>query len=778
MLRAENARLRELLDTAADAVRSPAAEPTPRAPTGGLTLFEDETAGLPRVDAKSSAEEKIALFRALFAGRDDVYATRWDNPRTGKAGWSPAVVGGPANAKRPDREYLPLTDAVIEAHLSGRIHVGLYPLLPDDSCRLLACDFDGPSWPLDARAYQDAARALGIEAAVERSRSGDGAHVWILFAGRVPASVARRIGAHLLREAMTIRAELDLASYDRLFPAQDFMPKGSFGNLIALPLQGQCRRKGTTVFLDDALGPFDDQWASLSSLQRVVPAVANSMAEQLREVAAGPMEPAYRRPFHGDAPKPPASIHAVAGTMLAIDRIGLPPALVSSLKHLASLHNPEYYEKERLRFSTWNTPRLIRCYEETVDQLLLPRGLREAATGLAREAGSRLEVRETPSTAPAIDVRLRATLDTDQQAAFGELRDHDLGVLVAPPGTGKTVVGCAVIAHRATATLILVDRQPLLEQWRQRLQDHLGLNRRQVGAIRGGSGRLKGIVDVAMVQSLARRDDLRELTSDYGLVVVDECHHVPAVTFERVVRQISAPAWLGLTATPYRRDGLEGLITMYCGPVRHRMSGGSTEDDGIERVLAIHETEHPDPDDRGGEASPAIQTVFRGLVEDDVRTGQICADIAAASRAGRNCLVLSQWTAHVRSIEARLDEFGVKPVVLVGGVGMKERREIIDALAGAQPGDGAVLVATGSLLGEGFDCPPLDTLFLAFPIAFRGRIVQYVGRVLRPLEGKQRIEVHDYVDAKVPVLARMLTKRLAAYATLGFDVRGVGARRR
>ena len=778
LLQAENARLRELLGTEADAVRSQAAEQTSRVPAGRLTLFEDATPSLPRVDARSSSVEKIALFRALFAGRDDVYALRWDNARTGKAGWSPAVVGGPANAKRPDREYLPLTDAVIERHLSGRTHVGLYPLLPDDSCRLLVSDFDGPSWPLDARAYQDAARELGIEAAIERSRSGDGAHVWILFTGPVPASVARRIGAHLLREAMTIRAELDLASYDRLFPAQDFMPKGSFGNLIALPLQGQCRRTGTTVFLDDALGPFDDQWAFLSSLQRVTSTVACSMAEQLHEVAAGPMEPAYRRPFLGDAPKPPASIHAVAGAMLAIDRIGLPPALVSSFKHLASLHNPDYYEKERLRFSTWNTPRLIRCYEETVDELLLPRGLREAATGLAREAGSRLEVRETPSTAPAIDVRLSATLDTDQQAAFGGLRDHDLGVLVAPPGTGKTVVGCAVIAHRATATLILVDRQPLLDQWRQRLQDHLGLNRRQVGAIRGGSGRLKGIVDVAMVQSLARRDDLRELTSGYGLVVVDECHHVPAVTFERVVRQIVAPAWLGLTATPYRRDGLEGLITMYCGPVRHRMSGGSTEDDGIERVLAIHETDHLGSDDRGGEASPAIQTVFRGLVEDDVRTGRICADIAAASRAGRNCLVLSQWTAHVRSLEARLDELGVKPAVLVGGVGMKERREIINALAGAQPGDGVVLVATGSLLGEGFDCPPLDTLFLAFPIAFRGRIVQYVGRLLRPLEGKQRIEVHDYVDAKVPVLARMLTKRLAAYATLGFDLRGTGARRR
>jgi superfamily II DNA or RNA helicase len=778
LLRAEITRLRDLLGVHDDAVGTPSPDPTPSVPTVGLTLFEDEAAGLPQVDAKSSAEEKIALFRARFAGRDDVYAIRWDNPRTGKSGWSPAVVGGPANAKRPDREYLPLTDAVIEAHLSGRIHVGLYPLLPDDSCRLLACDFDGPSWPLDARAYLDAARAMGIDAVLERSRSGEGAHVWIFLVEPVPASVARRIGAHLLREAMTVRAELDLASYDRLFPAQDFMPKGSFGNLIALPLQGRCRRKGTTVFLEDSLTPLDDQWASLSAVKRVAPAVANSLAEQLREVAAGPTEPAYRRPFHGDAPKPPASIRAVAGTMLTIDRIGLPPALVSSFKHLASIHNPEYYEKERLRFSTWNTPRLIRCYEETVDQLLLPRGLREASASLAEEAGSHLEVRETPSTAPAIDVHLRSTLDVDQQAAFRELCERDLGVLVAPPGAGKTVVGCAVIAQRATATLILVDRQPLLEQWRERLQEHLGLNRRQIGALRGGSGRLKGTVDVAMVQSLARRDDLRQLIPDYGLVIVDECHHVPAVTFERVVRQISAPAWLGLTATPYRRDGLEGLITMYCGPVRHRMGAGSTADAGVVRALVIHETDHPVQEDAARENGPAIHTVFRGLVEDDARTRQICADIAAASRAGRNCLVLSQWKEHVKLLEAGLEESAVRPAVLVGGVGRKERRATISRLSEARSGDGVVLIATGSLLGEGFDCPPLDTLFIAFPVAFRGRIAQYVGRVLRPLEGKGRIEVHDYVDAKVPVLARMLTKRLAAYATLGFDLRGVGARRR
>ncbi len=775
-LRAENARLRGLLEPP---------DPRPRAPSPPVaaparpTLFEELAPPLPGVDARSSPEDKVAIFRTLFAGREDVYATRWESSRASKAGWGPALVGGPANARKPDRAYLPLTDAVIEAHLSGRLHVGLYPLLRDDSCRLLACDFDGAGWPLDARAYLDAARATGLDGALELSRSSDGAHVWIFFAGPVPASAARRIGAHLLREAMTVRAELDLGSYDRLFPAQDFVPKGSFGNLIALPLQGRCRRGGTTVFLGDSLEPFDDQWGFLSGIRRTPPEVARSLAEQLREIPAGQLEPSYRRPFRGEAPKPPASVAAVAGAMLEVDRIGLPPALVSSLKHLASLHNPEYYEKERLRFSTWDTPRLIRCYEESVDRLLLPRGLREPAASLVEQAGSHLDVRVPWNDAATIGVELRSVLAFEQRAAVDRLRGHDLSVLVAPPGAGKTVVACAVLADRSVATLVLVDRQPLLEQWRDRLGEHLGLGRRQIGTLGGGSGRLKGTVDIAMVQSLARREDVRGLTARYGLVIVDECHHVPAVTFERVVRQIPAPAWLGLTATPYRRDGLEGLITMYCGPVRARMGASSREATvPLERSLIVHETAHGGP--VGEESGPglSIQSVFRGLVDDGSRTRQVCADVAAASRAGRNCLVLSQWKEHVRRLEAGLGDAGVQSDVLVGDVGRRERREVIGRISEARPGAGVVLIATGSLLGEGFDCPPLDSLFVAFPIAFRGRIVQYAGRVLRPMEGKDRIEVHDYIDADVPVLARMLTKRLAAYASLGFDVRGIASRRR
>jgi superfamily II DNA or RNA helicase len=450
------------------------------------------------------------------------------------------------------------------------------------------------------------------------------------------------------------------------------------------------------------------------------------------------------------------------GAMLAIDRIGVPPALLAALKHVASLPNPEFHEKEKLRFSTWNTPRFIRCYRETIDLLLLPRGLREQAGRVVADAGSRLEVADGVATGERIDTRLLATLTPEQQAAATLLGEHDLGTLVASPGSGKTVIGCALIAHHQVATLVIVDRKPLVDQWRDRLVTHLDLKPRDVGQC--GGSKPTGVVDVAMVQSLARRDDLAELTSRYGLVIVDECHHVPAVTFERAVRQIPVRRWVGLTAIPYRRDGLQALMAMHCGPVRHTMTApAGTALRALE--LIVHETTHQVVDD--GEH---IQTTFRGLVEDDQRTAAICEDIATAARVGRNCLVLTRWTEHLIAIADRLVEHGVDPLVLHGQMGKKARAAIVEQLTTPPSDRGLVLAATASLLGEGFDCPPLDTLFLAFPIKFRGNVVQYVGRVLRPTDTKTRVEVHDYVDVLVPVLARMHHERRRAYTTLGFHL--------
>jgi len=764
-LEAENKRLRQLLGLDRPDRASAISAWEPR-----LLSLEAVTSQVAPSDLNhsSSPEEKVAFYRSLFFGRQDVYAVRWDNNRSGKSGWSPAVRGGWANARRPDRELLPLTEEVVTRHLAGEIHAGLYPLLRDDRCGLLACDFDGPGWVLDALAFHDAARATGIPVALERSRSGDGAHVWMFFSQPVSAASARRIGFHVLREAMAGRAEIDLTSYDRLFPSQDFLPKGSFGNLIALPLQGDCRRRGTTVFVDPTtLEPHADQWAFLSSLDRMSAEAVDSLASNIKDIGVGPGAATYRAPRSSRTEaKPPPTIIATEGAMLAVDRVGLPPSLIASLKHLASLHNPKFYENERLRFSNHDTPRFVRCYRESMGELLLPRGLREQVGALVLAAGSELEIRDACPTPGPVGFELSAVLSSSQQSAFDELSRHELGVFVAPPGTGKTVLACALIAHFDRPTLVIVDRKPLVQQWRDRLSTHLGLPSTRIGQLGAPRDRQFGAVDVAMVQSLARREDLEMLTAGYGFVVVDECHHVPAVTFERCVRQIPVRRWLGLTATPYRRDGLQGMITMYCGPIRHDATRQSRDDDTLLELI-VHSTNH----DSAVVAELAIQDVFRGVVEDAVRTTQICADVMEALQRGRNCLVLTQWTVHLESIVECLEKGGSDCLVLRGGMGKKARADVLHQLDDARPGSGLVVVATGSYLGEGFDCPPLDSLFLAFPLAFKGRLVQYIGRVMRPLEGKTSVEVHDYLDAAVPVLARMHAKRASVFLNLGFRER-------
>jgi hypothetical protein len=616
-----------------------------------------------RVDRTSSSEAKVDCFRSLFVGRDDVYALRWESGRTGKHGWSPAVQGGFANARSPNKEYLPLTQSVIAGHLAGKAHVGLYPLLPDDSCRLIVCDFDGPGWALDALAYFNSAQSMGITSALERSRSGDGAQVWIFFGDSVPATLARRLGTLLLREAMNLRGELDLASYDRLFPAQDFMPKGSFGNLIALPLQKECRDRGTTAFLDPStMKPMEDQWAYLSTIKRVSRAEVESILETAPGVGAGPEERTFQRPREVVPVTMPEVVVGVAAAMLEIERSGLPPALLAGLKHLASLHNPAFYEKERLRFSTWDTRRMIRCYAETLESLLLPRGLTEKAAGVVAEAGSRLVVHEGRPDPDQIAFTPTFELREDQETALRALSVHELGVLVASPGAGKTVVACALIAYHRRPTLIIVDRKPLVEQWTERLATHLGLVPKQIGQVGGGRNKTTGIVDIAMAQSLARREDLDEMTSQYGLIVVDECHHVPAVTFERCVKKIRARRWLGLTATPYRRDGLQGLITMYCGPIRYRMDEQVDVANDFRRELIVHQTNFEVSND-----VTHIQDLFRALVDDEARTMAICEDVVAAAANGRNCLVLTQWTEHLSSVVSALATRGTTALVLQVG---------------------------------------------------------------------------------------------------------------
>ena len=764
-LRSENLRLSRLLELRGQDV-TPAPEQLAATvdPPGMVTML-------------SPVADKLHLFTGLFAARTDLYAVRWENDRTGAAGWMPAVRGGwRKGMRRSDASYLPLSTQTLADHLVGEAFIGVYPLRTDNTCTFLVADFDGSAAMLDALAYVKAARSRQVPAALEISQSGRGAHVWVFFAQPVPAATARSVGTVLIHEAMTLRGAMDLHSYDRLFPSQDVLPAGGFGNLIALPLQGRRRRDGLTTFLDlSTLEPHEDQWDFLSTMDRLSLSAASKIANQASTTTVGSDVRGLSRSSASRVhPRLPAVLHAELDAGLRLTAAELTPAAMSTFKHAASMANPKFYELQRLRKSTWNTPRFVRGYDVTVEgDLVLPRGLRHLASEIGHAAGSRLDITDLRSAGAETDVAFSGQLDPRQTAAVDALLGHDDGVLVAPPGSGKTVMACAVIAERAASTVILLDRKALAEQWRSRIEEFLGFRPGQLG---GGRRKLTGVVDIIMLPSLARRDDVTELTNGYGHIVVDECHHLAAAAYDHSVKRIRGRYWLGLTATPERRDRLGELVTWQLGPIRHTVNddGPTTLTDvfvhepGQQRVLHLHQTafrcDDIDPTD-----TAALAEAHRALAADPARNTQIVDDVIDAAAHGRNCLVLTRRVAHVENIVALLAKHGHDAIVLQGGMSTAQRREAVHQLSKAATGDGVLVVGTTPFIGEGFDAPALDTLFLAAPVSFDGLLVQCAGRVVRASPGKEVVEVHDYHDHQVPILAASLKRRMPGYRTLGFS---------
>lgn len=752
------------------------------------------------VTNRSTPGEKIALFRALFCGREDVFPRRWENTRTGRSGyapacgneWKPRVCGKPKVkcGACPNQAFLPVTDEVIEAHLRGRHTIGVYPIRPDDSCRFLAADFDRKTWRRDAEAFLEACGSKRIPAALERSRSGNGGHVWIFFDDPVPAALARRLGSHLLTEAMDCHPDIGFGSYDRFFPSQDTLPMGGFGNLIALPLQGGPRRHGNSVFLDDSFEPYSDQWALLSSLRRLSTPEATAVAEEAsrqgrviglrlpledRDEEPWTAHPSRRLPLVEIPGTLPERIEVVLGDQVYIPRAGLPSGLVNRLIRIAAFQNPEYYSAQAMRRSTYGIPRIVACAELPSHHIALPRGCLEAMESMLEDLGIRVDVQDVRNSGHPVETAFLGKLTPEQEAAADALLRHDNGVLAAATGFGKTVVAASVIASRGTNALVLVHRLQLMDQWIAQLAAFLDLPSSSIGQIGGGKRKPGGLVDVGVIQSLVRNREVDDIVADYGHLVVDECHHLPAVSFEAVARRAKASYVLGLSATVTRRDGHHPILFMQCGAVRYRAtSKAQAMRRPFEHRAILRPTSFRLSADLDSER-PSIQQVYGALAADQARNKLILDDVMAALEAGRSPILLTERREHAKHLGERLASHAHNVLVLRGGMGTRQRRTLTQRLGEIPESEERVLVATGRYIGEGFDDARLDTLFLTMPFSWRGTLAQYVGRLHRLHPEKREVRVHDYVDERVPVLRRMSEKRVRGYRNLGYSVEAKAA---
>ena len=758
------------------------------------------------INKYSSAKEKIDLFRSLFKGREDVFARRWQSTATGKSGYQPVCKNEWAEglcdkrkykcANCPNRVLKSLTDEDIYKHLEGkdglaRDVIGIYPMLQDETCHFLCADFDDDSFEKDVTAFREVCEELNVPICVERSRSGNGAHAWIFFGSPVPAVLARKLGSGILTKAMEKRGELSFKSYDRLFPNQDTMPDGGFGNLVALPLQGLARKSGNSVFVDEQFRPYDDQWAYLSSVQKITANAVETLVlsfgkegelgKLVSESDSKPWEAKKKTKItHSDFPM---VLNIVRANMLYVPTEELSSNAKNQIKRLAAFKNPDFYRAQAMRLPIYDKPRIISTADITEDYIAIPRGCEDALCNLLDEADISYAIEDKTNSGEIIPVTFNGELREEQQPAADALLEQNTGVLSATTAFGKTVIGSYMIGQRKTNTLILVHTQALMTQWKKSLESFLhfditppeekkGRGRRKawspIGVLGAGKDTMHGIVDVAVTQSLVNGDEVIELVRNYGMIIVDECHHVSAVNFEMILKYANAKYVYGLTATPTRQDGHHPIIFMQCGAIRYRVDAKEqAEKRSFEHYLVPRFTNTRYP----SKEKASITDVYKKLSENEIRNNMIVSDVAEALKEGRNPIVLTERREHVALLAERLSCYCKNVIQLVGTASTKSRRETLERLESIPGDESVVIVATGKYVGEGFDYPRLDTLFLALPIAWKGKVVQYAGRLHRNYEGKTEVQVYDYVDIHIPVLERMYQKRVKSYSSIGYKTK-------
>ena len=801
-LRMENARLKEILQAngiAYDVVSTYAYEEK---------VYSDIS--FPEVHL--GKEKRIELFRSLFRGREDVFARRWYSKVTNKSGYQPVCVNewrrGLCDKKAikcadcPNRNFLSLGYDDVCRHLIGNDEngcdvVGIYAIMSDNNCAFLCTDFDDKSckhrYKDDVLAFVGVCRDWNIPYSIERSRSGNGAHVWIFFNAVVPAYKARRLGNAILTEAMSRDGRMAFDSYDRFFPNQDRMPEGGFGNLVALPLQGKARKDLNSVFVDDEFFAYRDQWTYLAQVQKIEEQkvdviLQNHIHEDLGVLSTSSESKPWVTPV-------PQNINSAdftkAITITVADKIYIPLNSISAkvlnhIKRIAAFRNPEFYKKQAMRMSTYGIPRIISCFDITDDYLAMPRGCKEAIMKLLDSNGAKYTIVDETNHGKAVAVTFLGTEREEQLDAIESLLPFDNGVLHATTAFGKTVTAASLIARRKVNTLILVHSKALLTQWHERLSEFLDIDYKEpepvkkrgrrkaflpIGCLDSTTNTVHGVIDIALLQSCFEDGEVKSFVQDYGMVIVDECHHVSSITFEKVLKSVKAQYVHGLTATPIRKDGQQPIIFMQCGPIRFSADSKSQiQKQSFRRYLIPRFTSYRSiTDDK--QSFPALQ---KSLAADEVRNSLIVDDVRKTLESGRTPIVLTGIKQHVHLLAERLKSYANNIIQLTGTCTAKEKREALQRLQEIPADEPLVIVATGQYVGEGFDYPRLDTLFLALPISWKGRLEQYAGRLHRENDGKKDVRIYDYIDIHEPVCDNMYHNRLRAYAAIGYQTVQLG----
>lgn len=753
-----------------------------------------------------SIDERIRLFQSLFKGREDVFARRWFSKTTGKSGYQPVCINewkqGICDKKKyrcvicPNRNFAPLTTQDMYRHLEGKDEyccdvVGLYAIMQDNNCAFLCADFDDKNckygYKEDVLAYVGVCREWLIPYAIERSRSGNGAHVWIFFEAPLPASKARRLGNAILTEAMTRNGQMSFNSYDRFFPNQDYLPEGGFGNLVALPLQGQARRRENSVFVDNDFLVYKDQWAFLYNLKKIQESTIDQLLrlhyqEELGKLSMSSEHKPWVTPLPQNITQEDfhAKVEIIKADKLYIPLKAVSAKVLNHLKRIAAFKNPEFYSKQALRLSTYAIPRIISCFDITNEYLAMPRGCEDATRSFLNDNAVTYTITDKTNHGNKISVSFQGEEREEQLEAINALLPYTNGILHATTAFGKTVTAAAIIARKKVNTLILVHSKALLKQWHDRLTEFLNIDypkheeknkrgRRKVfspiGCFDSSGNTLHGIIDIALIQSCLDEDGVKPFVQDYGMVIVDECHHVSSITFEQVLMSIKAHTIYGLTATPIRKDGHQPIIFMQCGPIRFSTDVKSQiAKQSFDRFLIPRFTSYNSIlEDR-----LSIATLYKYLSEDEIRNNLIVEDICKAVNTGRTPIILTNRTAHVSVLAEKL-KATIKNVISLTGAGTtREKREAMQRLQTIPDSEQLVIVATGKYVGEGFDYPRLDTLFLALPISWKGLLTQYAGRLHREYEGKKDVRIYDYIDIHEPICDSMYRKRLKGYAAIGY----------